>query len=183
MCNYAINLPFPRGSTACGGVNPPVSGNHEQFVGKEYIVHDTIHGTGRPVTLLACKLKTNIVVARKFYKFGTGALEFGRAIAGVNDVQGGPCVALDDAYAVGDTLLANDVAWFVIDGPVGVLTESTAVNLAAHAAVVSDNAGCVDGAPPAAGDAVVGRIDQATTSTNTVVVVHMSRGSVGGEGT
>lgn len=180
--NYELNLPFPRGKTACDGVNTPVAGNHEQWVGKEYVVDDSVHGTNQLVRLRACKLEANITVARKLYKFDNDALDFGQQIAGVNDAAGGYCLALDDKYTVGDTLLALDVAWFIVEGPVNLLTELSSVSLSAHNLVVSDAVGRVDGAAPAAGNYVIGRIDQASTTTNATVVVHISRGLAGGEG-
>ena len=181
--NYELQLPFPRGKTACDAVNTPVAGNHEQFVGKEYVVDDSVHSTNKLVRLVACKLEANITVARRLYKFDGDALDFGQQISGLNDVAGGYCVALDDKYTVGDTLLANDLAWFIVDGPVSLTTELTSVSLSAHGTVVSDASGYVDGAAPAAGNHIIGRIDAASTTTNSSVVVHMSRGLAGGEGT
>ena len=176
-------LPFPRGRTACDGAMTPTSDCFAQFVGQEYKADDTVHGTNKDLTLVALRVNTAITVAKKFFMFHTGALDFGAEISGVNSVAGGPCVALDDAYTVGDTIAQYDVAWFVVDGPVSVLTELSSVSLTAQGLVTSDATGYVDGAAPAAGNYCVGRIDQTSTTTNAAVVVHVSRGFAGGEGT
>lgn len=183
MSSFELNLPFPRGKTACDGVNTPVAGNHEQFVGKEYLVDDSVHGTNVMVRLRAVKLESNITFARKLYKFDTDALDFGSQITGVNDSAGGPCIALDDKYTVGESLLANDVVWAIVEGPCFLLTELTSVSLTAHNLVTSDASGYVDGAAPGAGHYCIGRIDATSSTTNASVVVHISKGFAGGEGT
>jgi len=175
-------LPFPRGRTACDGFVTPTAALYSQLMGQVYEVHDTVHGTGQKVKLRAMKLEADITVARKFFKPGTTALDFGRTIAALNNSAGGVAWALDDAYTVGDTLLANDVVYFIDKGPVYLRTETSSVSLAQGGGVVSDGSGLVDGAAPAAGNVVLGRIDEACTTTNTLVVVHIDM-MVGGEGT
>ncbi len=174
-------LPWPRGNTACDGFVTPTASIYLDFCGRVYEVLDEIHGTNQPVRLRAMKLEANITVARKIFKPGTTALDFGRTIAALNSVAGGPGWFLDDKYTVGDTLLANDVVYFVESGPVYGRTELSSVNLAQFGTVVSDASGLVDGAAPAAGNCVLGRIDEACTTTNTLVVIHVDR-LVGGEG-
>jgi hypothetical protein len=125
-----------------------------------------------------------ITSARKFYKFATtDALDFGRRIADVNDSAGGVCKPMDDAYVVGTSIADDDLFYVVEAGPCYVNTEASSVSLSAGGAVVSDASGLVDGAAPAAGNYICGRIDADCTTTSTAVVIHVEAGLVGGEGT
>lgn len=183
MSAYERILPFPRGKTACDGVVTPASDMFLNLAGRIFEVEDTQHGTGQTVLLRCVQLTANVTVARKFMKFSTSsALDFGRKISGVNDAAGGPVKPLDDAYTVGDTLLQYDYAYVVERGPCSVKSELSSANISAGGAVVSDNAGYVDGAAPAAGNCVVGRADAAITLTNTASVIHIEAGLAGGEG-
>jgi len=177
--SYESALPFPRGSTmsdaALSGVTP-AAGDYKGIAGRTYEVADTVHGTGRTVTLIALKNgSSDLTVARRFLEFSAAApLDWGRVVAGYCDTAGAVVVALDDAYVVGDTIKAYDVFWGVLKGPVGVLTETSSVNLAAGNAVASDGSGYVNGAAAAAGEFVAGHIDAASTTAAEVVVVHMA---------
>lgn len=184
MSAYETILPFPRGKTACDGVINPSPDMFLNLAGRIFQVTDTVHGTGQVVLLRCVQLTNNITAARKFMKFSTSSpLDFGRRVSGFNNAQGGPVKPLDDAYPVGATLLANDYVYVVEKGPCFVLTETSSVDLAAGAAVVSDNTGRVDGAAPATGDCIVGRIDAGCNTTNTTVRIHVEAGLTGGEGT
>ena len=182
MPQYEKVLPWPRGKTACYDEVTPAATIYDQFCGQVYEAEDTVHGTKQKVLLRVMRLEAAITSANKFYKSGTTALDFGRTISALNNVAGGPCWALDDAYTEGTSLLQYDLAYFVEEGPVYVDTELSAVSLAQHGTVVSDASGLVDGAAPAAGNCILGRIDAASTTTNSRVVVHIGR-LVGGEGT
>jgi hypothetical protein len=181
VSKYDELLPFPRGQTMVGGAFTPAVGYGSNVWGQVYDVMDTVHGTNKPMKLRAMSCEAAITVARKFYMPGTTALDFGRTIAGVNSAAGGPAWALDDAYTVGDTIPQYDVAWFVEEGPVYVKSESSSVSLSQFGGVVSDTSGLIDGAAPAAGNVVLGRLDIAATATSTNYVVHIGK-MVGGEG-
>ena len=144
--------------------------------GQIFQVLDTVHGTGELVTLISLKNESggDLTVARKFLKFGTSALNFGRVCAGFNDAAGGIVVAMDDAYTVGATIVEHDVFLAVFKGPVSVTTGAAGVDLAQGAAVASDATGCVAAAAATAGQFVAGTLDQATTDEDTAGVDHMA---------
>jgi hypothetical protein len=181
VSKYDELLPFSRGQTMVGGAFTPTVGYGSNIWGQVFDTTDTVHGTNKPMKLRAMSLEAAVTVARKFYMPGTTALDFGRTIAGVNSAAGGACWALDDAYTVGQVLPQYDVAWFIEEGPVTVNTELSSVSLAQFGGVVSDNGGLIDGAAPAAGNVVLGRLDEAATTTNTAKVVHIGK-MIGGEG-
>jgi hypothetical protein len=112
---------------------------------------------------------SDITTANAFYKFATSSQDFARAIGGINDAAGGLAVPLDDAYTVGSTWKANDLAYFVKEGWCNVVTEASSTSLAAHAPIASDASGLVNGAAAVAGETVLGIIDQASTAESTAV--------------
>jgi len=144
--------------------------------GVPFQVLDTVHGTGRLVTLMPVKNESGgaLTVARRFLKFATSALNFGRVSAGYNDAAGGIVVAMDDAYTVGQSIAEHDVFLVVLAGPVYVNTGATGVSLAQGVAVSSDASGYVQAATSTAGQFVAGTLDAATTAEATAVVVHMA---------
>jgi hypothetical protein len=164
-------LPFPRGTFYCDDQLTPDSSIYKHLLGQEFTVPNTQHSDGTWVKLrVVCNASGgDITVARKLYKFGTGSQDLGRAIGGVNDSAGGLAVPLDDAYTVGKTWSEHDLAYVVIEGWCNSTTEASSVNLAAHAAIASDASGLVNGAAAAAGETVLGTIDQASTTTSAAV--------------
>lgn len=180
---FENDLPFPRGKTACDGWVTPSADLYKDLAGRIYEVQDTVHGTGEMVQLRLVQASNAITAAKKFMKFSvSSALDFGRVISGVNDVQGGPCKPLDDAYPAGFVIPQYDYCYVVEKGPCSVLSSKSGINLTAPAECVSSSAGLIHTAAPGAGEMVCGRIDANVTVTNTAYVVHIDAGLSGGEG-
>lgn len=171
------NMPFDRGETASGGNYVGLTLDSSWMLalaGFRVVVPDTVHGTGRKVTLVAVKNgAANLTIARKFVAFSTAtALDYGRVISGYNTAAGGVVLSPDDAYTVGQVIPAYDVFYCVLAGPVTLTTEASSVSLAAGDQVASDASAFVNGAAAAAGEYVYGVIDAASTTTGASVVIH-----------
>lgn len=181
------NLPFPRGSTASdyGNAGLTLSDTYlQEYEGIEYEVDDTIHNTGQKVTLRIVKNDTGsaITPATQLFQFSTGAKDYGRRVGAVTGTAGMVCVPIDDAYNYKDVegtataftptdIPDDDLFYVVIKGPCLMMTGGTSINLATHGAVVCDAAGALGAAVAAAGKNPIGTIDQATTDTDTAVLV------------
>ncbi len=170
-------LPFARGKTMCDGEVTPTTSIFDEVCGNIFQVKDTVNGTGQPVFLRAVRntIGGNITVTRALYSFDADSLDYGceiDALAGAGDV----CKPLDDAYTVGQTILENDICYVVEEGPCSILTGASSVSLNAQDAVSSEASGQLSDAVAAAGEFVVGTIDQDTEAENTAVVVHVKGG-------
>jgi len=177
------SLPFPRASTYFQGGAVDTNKDLTTVIGCVREVPDTVHGTGTKVKLRAVKNASGsaITIARKFYKFDTGALDLGREIKGLNNVAGGLCKPMDDAYTVGNTIAAGDVFWVVESGYCYGVTEASSVNLAAGDAIASDASGLVNGAKAAAGEYSPATITVASTTKAETVVLLVNDGLVNAE--
>lgn len=170
--NHMNVLPWPRGEYGCQGDTSLIN-LYDHLLGQEFTIEDnTVAKDGTAVTLRVVKNgnASDITAAHKFYKFDNEAGEFGRVIDVLNNVAGGVAVPLDYAYTVGSTWTAGDYAYVVVKGWNYITSEAGTMNLAAHDAIASDNAGCVNGAAAAAGETVLGTIDQASTAESTDVL-------------
>lgn len=164
-------LPFERGDTFNEGSWLTLDDTVlKSLEGRTFWAKDTVHNSGMPVGLIAVKNDTGaaITIARKFCKFSaTDKFDFPRRIGTFpNNTAGGICVALDDAYTVGNTIPDDDIFWCVFWGPVNVLTAATVASLATGVPVSSTNAGVInDAATVAAGSVVLGRLAAAASWT------------------
>ena len=182
MSYVHVGLPFPRGNVRSDKSDDITLSDttFSDLEGKLYMVNDTVHSTGKNVILRAVKNDTgsDITVARDcFYRYSTGANDFGRRIAGKCNAAGIVGRPIDDKYPVGYVIPDDDIFYVVEEGPCYVKTEASSVNLSAGDAVATDASGLVNGAAAAAGEAVLGTIDAACTTASTTVVVHV-RGDV-----
>lgn len=173
--NHMNALPFPRGEYGCQGDTSLVD-LYDHLLGQEFTIPDDKVGDGTAVTLRIVKngSGSDITAAHKFYKFDNESGEFGRVITSLNDVAGGVAVPLDYAYTAGGTWAAGDYAYVVVNGWNYITSEAGTMNLSAHDAIASDNVGCVNGAAAAAGETVLGTIDQASTAESTDVLCWVS---------
>ena len=174
-------LPFPRGGTMSDfGQVTPTDTMYSHIEGRIYRVPDTVHGTGEVVYLRAVKNDSgaDITSARVFTGLSTPSdYDFGRRCSGVVGSAGAVCKPMDDKYPVGTVIPDDDIFWVVEAGPCGVLTEVTAVNLAAGGAVASDASGFINGVTCAqATEFCVGNINAATVATATETVVQVEKG-------
>jgi len=156
-------LPFERGDTFNDGSWLTLDDTViKSLEGHTFWVEDTVHNTGMPVGLIAVKNDTGaaITVARKFCKFSnTDAYDLPRRIGTFpNNTAGGLCLALDDAYTVGDSIPDDDIFWCVFYGVVDVLTAATVASLASNMNVASTNAGVIKDGAAAAGETVLGTL-------------------------
>ena len=175
--NFA--LPFRRGSTYKDGSTLTLAATTaDNLLGNTYPVVDTVHGTKKIITLRIVRAAEAITAARKFYEFGTGALDLGRELSGTPATAGAICKPLDDAYTVGQVIAKYDLCYVVEEGPAYVVTEASSVSLSQGAAVASDGSGLVNGAACAAGEYPAGKIDQASTTPGETVVVWVNAGLV-----
>lgn len=177
-------LPFPRGSTwNQGGGNgltlsatlPPIT-----LEGRVFEVPDTEHNLGGVVKLRVVRNDTGsaLVVARKFAEFASAAAgDYGRKVDTFPaDTAGAVCKPVDDAYAVGLSIAANDLFYVVEAGPCNVTTEASSVSLAAGAAVATDASGLVNGAAATEAEFIVGTMDAASEAESTAVLIHVLEG-------
>lgn len=173
-------LPFPRGETYNADSLLTMSTTlHDHLEGKFYTVPDTVHNTGKMVTLMVCKNRTGsaITIARKFCELtAEAALGWGCKVTTFPcNTAGAVAVPLDDAMTNGGSIAANDLFYVVVEGPCYVLTGAAVTNLAAGAAVTTDNAGLIaNKANAAAGEFCVGTLDYLASysaATNTIVNV------------
>jgi len=170
-------LPFPRGETynESGLLTLTNYSYWSHLEGQRFKVPDTVHSTGADVELIVLRNGSGSAITSeaRLLKFGTAALNFGRVAGGFNNVAGGVAVPLDDAYTASKSIASNDLFYAVLSGPCNVKTEASSVNLAQGAAVASDASGYINGAAAAAGETVIGVIDQASTTVAESVVVHI----------
>ncbi len=174
-------LPFPRGQTASdAGIATTSDTWRQDLEGKIYETEDTVNGTGKPVKLRVVKNDTDgaITAARKFCRFSANEKDFGRRIGTFpNDVAGGVCKPLDDAYTVGFSIPDDDLFYVVEEGNCQVLTNDDTLALNAGDGVASDSEGLVSDDVAAAGEFVVGQSDITTTSgTAITLLIHVNAG-------
>jgi len=153
--------------------------------GRVYEVPDTEHNTGQIVKLRVVRNSTGatITAARRgceFRKSGGGTtMDYGRKIGAFGNnfsAQGIVGKPLDDAYTAGVTILENDLFYVVESGPCTIEAESVVVSLPAGTAVTWDAAGQINGARAAAGEYVVGTIDEACSTPSAEVIVLVNEG-------
>jgi hypothetical protein len=174
--NSRKELPFPRGSTFSdkGGNGIALDDNtYSHLEGQIFETEDTVHGTGTKVKLRVVKNDTgnDITVAKKFCKFSTDALDFGRRIGKFPANAAGAIVKpLDDAYVDSTTIPEDDLFYVVEAGPCEVLPEATITTAAAGKACCTDKDGLVDGAVCPEGSYAVGVLDTTPEGNKTVVV-------------
>lgn len=169
-------LPFARGDTLAQGVLSMDTSVANNLVGKLYWTEDTQHSTGTMVCLRVVRAEVALTVARKFVAWGTDADDFGRTVASFAPTAGSATKPIDDVYTAGSTISQYDLFYVIESGPVLVVTEGSSVNLAAQAPVATDASGCVNGAAAAAGETVIGHIDEASTDTSTNVQIWVAPG-------
>ena len=163
------NLPFPRGSTAsCQGLADVTLSDTtwDALEGREYIVKDTEHGTGKMVTLMVVKADgTAITTANQLVKFSTtSANDWGRRVV-VNDTGGGVVMPVDDAYTASTVIAANDLFYVVTKGPCDIMAEATASAINSGESVTAEVLAIFKD-PAAAGEYVIGSaMEDATEST------------------
>lgn len=180
---YKGPLPFERGDTACGaGETPGAADIYESLVGRVYETEDA--DTSEPIQLLVARNISGSAItgAKKFYRFGTGQYDFGRNVLSLADAAGQVCKPMDPKLN-GVDIHDHDLFYLVYGGPAEGLTETTAVSLAAHSPITTTCVGTIDGAVPAAGDFIIGRVDQNIARTGIAMRIHVSPGWSGGEGT
>lgn len=182
---YQTTLPFPRGKTACGGVLTADATIFKNLEGKVFEVPDTQHKYGSPVKLRVVRNASGsaiTVTKGKLYKFATGAGETGGQIAGLNTTAGGVCKPIDDAYAASFSIPANDLFYVVEAGRCDVLTCASTTGAALYTtsgigAQMQCSAGSVLAeTAAAAGDFVLGILDQTCATTSTLVRVNILEG-------
>ncbi|MFZ5832397.1 MAG: hypothetical protein ACOY3P_20110 [Planctomycetota bacterium] len=186
---HDANLPFPRGQTwsyfGKAGVTVPDT-DANQLMGQLFTVDDTIHDSGKDVTLRLVRNDSGaaITVARRCCGFaGVDAEEYGGAVDGYVGAAGEVGKPIDDAYPVGTVIPANDYFYVVDAGPCKVKTSASTVNLAVHSAVTVDASGYVGGSKPTVDQAVLGVIDAASTDEATEVLIYVEPGLRPGYGT
>ncbi len=174
-------LPFSRGSTMADKSALLSLGDdtYNDLEGRCYVVPDTENGTGEPVVLRCVKNDTGsaITVTHDFYRYSTGAKDWGRRIGAVCDSAGEVGKPMDDAYVVGATIPDDDLFYVVESGPCTVRPETSSVSLSGGDPIATDLSGRANGAAAAAGEAVLATIDAACTTATTEVLFHI-RGDV-----
>ncbi len=151
--------------------------NYVSWEGRIFETSDTVHGTGQTIKLRVVKNDLTasgaaITVARDLCQFSSADEgDFGRRIGyfGTACSAGVVSKPLDDAYVVGSEIPDNDLFYVVEEGWCDIRTESSTANLSAHDPIAADGDGRINGAAAAAGEAVIGFIDQATTEESTAV--------------
>ena len=170
-------LPFSRGSTHAANSAKLSLGDktYDHLEGRCYFAPDTENNTGERVVLRVVKNDTGsgITVTHDFYRYSTGAKDWGRRIGAVCDSAGEVGKPMDDAYEVGATIPDDDLFYVVESGPCTVRPESSSVNLSAGDAIATDASGRANGAKAAAGEAVLATIDAACTTATTEVLFHI----------
>jgi len=163
-------LPFNRGLTAAEGLITPTSTYRAELEGRAYYSEDSEHDSNQLIVLLCVRNLTGsaITVARKCGEFKTTA-----ALAMVSQMLTFPCdtagavaLPIDDAYAVGASIPANDLFYVVLQGWCDILTGAAVTNLSAGIPITVDNAGLIaNKAQPAAGEFVLGKLEYASSYT------------------
>lgn len=168
-------LPFKRGETFnVDSVVTMGDTGFDHLEGQIFEVEDTEHDTGVKVLLMVVKNDTGSVItpANQLLRFNSAtAKDFGRRIVGATNAAGMVCVPIDDAYASSPTIADDDLFYVVLRGWCNIMSGATSINLSAHDPVTCDNAGALGAAATAAGEFVIGTIDQATTDEDTAVRV------------
>ena len=179
---YKGPLPFARGETMLNGDTAPATDCYESLVGRIYECEDT--NTSEPIQLLVVRNDTGSTLtgAKKFYRFDTGQYAFGRNVAGLANTAGMICKPMDPKLN-GVSIVNDDLFYLVYSGPAEATTETTAITGTVHQQIRTDNLGRIDGTAPAAGNFVIGTLDQAVCEINTAARIHVSPGWSGGEGT
>lgn len=175
MGSYAQKtLPFPRGETFNEGDLVTMGDTYfDHLEGQVFEVEDTEHDTGVKTLLMIVKNDSDAAItpANQLLRFSTGSKDFGRRITGETNSAGMVCVPIDDAYGSSPAIADNDLFYVVVDGWCDIMTGATAIDLSAHDAVTCDNSGALGAAAAAAGEFVIGTIDQASTDEDTAVRV------------
>jgi hypothetical protein len=138
-----------------------------------YEVRDKNNGTGAIVKLRVVKAESAITVQtnRLLYRFGTTAKDFGRTIAGPTNSQGMVCKPMDDVYAAGLVIAANDLFYVVDGGPCQISSAAVASSIAQHDLVTCGTDGKLDNGVASVYDFIVGRADAAITTANTASLI------------
>jgi hypothetical protein len=172
---HKTGLPFPRGETLAGSVVTPDADYGLNLVGKIYEVYDERIGNGQYIKLRVVKNHSGsaITAARKLYRYGTGAGDWGRMIAGLTNAAGQECSLLDDAYKTGTSIASHDLFYVVEEGWGHVLSSTnTAQSLSAHDELQAGNRGVIVHTAAEDDDFVFARADAAITTTNTAAKVY-----------
>jgi len=179
---YKGPLPFAQGHTMLDGDTAPATDCYESLVGRIYEVED--ENTSEPIQLLVVRNDTGSTLtgAKKFYRFGTGQYDFGRNVVGLTNSVGQICKPMDPNLN-GYSIVNDDLFYLVYSGPAEATTETGSIDLGAHAQIVCDALGCIDGTAPAAGSFVAATLDEPVDQTASAVRIHVTPGWTGGEGT
>ena len=198
--NSESKLPFPRGRTM-SDFNNGVSVAElaatptmwDELPGNIYEVADTVHGTGIPVKLRVVRnAGAAYTVTRRAIKFGVVAKDFGR-VAGsgtVNNVLGGVCKPIDDAYAIvkatggiAAIIPAYDLFYVVEEGPCFMISDSTTPTVGQECQ--SSATGTIAAGHATQGKYIIGVVDQTTTTDayGVIDLVHVAGGLFAQAGT
>lgn len=115
---------FPRGGTYHGGDTIDANDLGGTWLeGKEWLVEDTINGTGAYVRLRCVRNVSGIsLYPKRLVRYKDGY--FGRRVDGYTTTTNEAGYPVDDAY--GSTPIANnDLFWIVVDGPCKVVNGTT----------------------------------------------------------
>lgn len=171
---FRNTLPFPRGFTWGDGQVTLDATSGSQLLGQVYEVPDSIHLTGKNVKLRVVKNDGSaITVARKGVSYGTAAGDFGRFVTGFNVTAGGYGQLIDDAFAVGKVIAANDLFYVVEEGPCNALSSSAASTLAAQCEVSFAAGGRLTTITGASTYYCIGKTDIACNTTSTTILIHV----------
>jgi hypothetical protein len=159
-----VALPFERGKTAYEAGIPDLTLSAtlgDEWLGREFEVTDTEHGTGEMIRLRVVKAMAAITVARKAVSFGTAALSLGRKTASPAIQSSGTAgllgLMIDDAYDVGKVIAQYDLFFCVVRGWCSALVVERGT-LAQHGPVMQHTDGSVMAATAASH--VIGIADQ-----------------------
>ncbi len=181
-------LPFPRGETLCGANVTAGDTVFESWQGRVIPVsYDTVFEKDVPLELMLVRNDSGAAITKGYHFFKPSAADttadFPMAVSGVTDALGQFGYLIDPAYGASPSIADNDLFCVVRKGLGKAKAESTTVSLSANAAFVADALGRMDGAAPAAGAAVLGRVMRAADTTGQVYTVYIDGSVVGGEGT
>lgn len=160
--NYTV-LPFERGKTFSDGNSNVISATKNlQLLGKTYVVPDTVHGSGRDVTLRVMMWTGSAITAstHTIYNVDTTAGYFASRITAEGSASTAIAMPMDDAMATGTAIPQYDLVYCVQEGPCDIehdgdstLTLGAAVTHGASGRVLTDNI-------PAAGEFRIGILDE-----------------------
>ena len=175
-------LPFARATTLFENVSSPSDEGAKRMLGKLYEVEDRLHGTGLPVILRAVQndaaaaYTVPVTGSTQFMGFATTDIKkYGRKFSGVVAAQGAVGKALDDYYSAGrgpDTIPDHDVCFVVEEGPVSVLSTTTAYTMGQ--AVTIGSTGKAEQA--ATGNYIAGTAASSYPNTVTSIIMIAGRG-------